>query len=221
MEQRPRIALIHAVQVAMEPTRTAMAEGWPEAESVNLLDDSLSADRAKDAEITEAITDRILFLARYALGVGAQGILFTCSAFGPAIERAARELPIPVLKPNESMFEAAVGFGSNIGMLATFPPAVAGMESEFAADARRLNPQARLTSIVVAEAMDALRRGDIETHNRLLAERAPELSHCDAIILAHFSTSRAALSVRHAVTVPVFTSPDAAVAKLRRALRGQ
>ena len=52
------------------------------------------------------MTERFLILARYAAGCGANGILLTCSAFGPCIEGCARELaPLPVLKPNEAMIE--------------------------------------------------------------------------------------------------------------------
>ena len=99
---------------------------WPEASLMNLLDDSLSADLARDGSLTQAMTDRFLTLARYAASAGADGILFTCSAFGPCIEACARHLaPIPVLKPNEAMIEEAIALSGptgRIGLMATFVP---------------------------------------------------------------------------------------------------
>jgi hypothetical protein len=144
------------------------------------------------------------------------GILFTCSAFGTAIETAAAQLDVPVLKPNEAMFEVAIGSGRNHAMIATFAPALATMEAEFAEEAGRLASDATLTSFVVEAAMTALRGGDAETHNSLVAHKARQLAGFDTILLAHFSTSRAAAAVRAIVDVPVLTSPEAAVAKLRR-----
>jgi Asp/Glu/hydantoin racemase len=213
-----RIALVHATLVAVEPIREAFQRAWPEVETVNLLDDSLPADRAATAELTGLISERIMRLATYGYDIGSHAVLFTCSAFGPAIEAAARALPIPVLKPNEAMFEDALRQGERIGMIATFGPAVATMEAEFRDEAQRLNPAARLRTELVEDAMTALRAGDAETHNRLVAERAARLGDCQAIVLAHFSTARAAEAVRQAVRQPVLTSPDAAVARLKRLL---
>jgi Asp/Glu/hydantoin racemase len=218
VSRRPRIALIHATPVAMQPVADAFRALWPEAETVNLLDDALSLDRAREDRLTPAMTERILALAAYARGLGADGILFTCSAFGPAIEAAALESPMPVLKPNEAMFELALRAGRHIGMVATFAASVAGMTAEFDEQAALAAPGARLTALVEPAAMTALRAGDAETHNRLVAAKAAELPPCDAVMLAHFSTSRAAAAVRATVSVPVLTSPDSAVAKLRRLL---
>lgn len=211
-----RIALIHATNVAIEPIRLAFGETWPEADLVNLLDDSLSVDRARSAELTPNLARRILDLAAYAHRLGARAILFTCSAFGPLIDEAARQLPIPVLKPNEAMFEEAFAHGSRIGMVATFAPAIATMTDEFAEDAARLRPSATLATALAVGAMDALRTGDVATHNTRVAECAASIADADAIMLAHFSTARALEAVRARTCVPVLTAPEAAVRKVRR-----
>jgi hypothetical protein len=216
-----RIALIHAVTVAIDPVREAFRRLWPEARCTNLLDDSLGPDRERDGILTEAMVARVGALAEYAADCGAAAVLFTCSAFGAAIDRAAAGLPIPVLKPNEAMFEAALKAGDNIGMLATFGPAVGGMEAEFRELARRLGRRgASIRTVSVPDAMAALRSGDALEHNRLLAEAAGTLGACDAIMLAQFSMSRAEAAVRAAVGSHVLSSPAAAVAKLKRQLNG-
>ena len=220
MSSKPRIVLLHGTPVAVEPIQRAFASRWPEAETVNLLDDSLSVDRAKDHDLTPRMFERFVELGTYAHRLGAAAILVTCSAFGPAIERMARELPVPVLKPNEVMFREAIGRGRRIGMLATFAPSVVTMTEEFEQFVAETGAGATLETIVVEGAMDALRKGDADRHNALIAARAPELAHCDAIMLAHFSTSRALAAVTAAVKTPVLTAPDAAVDRIRAAVAG-
>jgi hypothetical protein len=117
-----RITLVHALKHSLVPIEESFARLWPETTRVNLLDDSLSADLARDGRLTEAMTDRFLALGRYAAATGADAILFTCSAFGPCIEAVARaQAPMPVLKPNEAMIELAVaqatGQARRIGLL--------------------------------------------------------------------------------------------------------
>lgn len=222
MKSRPRIVLYHATPVAMEPVTSSMARLWPEAEAVNLLDDGLTIDRAKEgAELSDELTERFVDFGRYAHRIGADGILVTCSAFGPAIEKMADELPVPVLKPNEAMFRAAIAAGGRIGMLATFAPAVSTMTEEFGQFASDIGSAATLDTIVVTDAIDLLRKGDAAAHNRLVAARAPELAKHDAIMLAHFSTSRAVEAVRAVVDVPVLSAPDAAVLRMRVLVNGE
>ena len=111
----PRIALIHALRESQVPIWEAFAADWPEARTTNLLDDSLSADLAAEGELTADMIGRFLTLGRYAASTGADAILFTCSAFGPAIAAVQQDLDIPVLTPNEAAFEEAIAHGSQIG----------------------------------------------------------------------------------------------------------
>src|ERR1700761_6479879 len=127
-----RIALVHALKHSIGPIEASFARLWPEATLMNLIDDSLSADLARDGRLTPAMTDRFLSLGRYATGTGSDAILFTCSAFGPCIEAVAREhAPRPLLKPSEAMVEQAAAKGRKIGLLSTFPPTLASMPAEF------------------------------------------------------------------------------------------
>jgi Asp/Glu/hydantoin racemase len=204
-----RIALIHALRHSPPPIEAAFARLWPEARLMNLLDDSLSADLAREGALTPAMTERFLALACYAISTGADGILFTCSAFGPCIEAVQRAFPdIPVLKPNEAMIEEAVKAGTRIGLLASFAPTLQSMPPEFPSSIT-LRPQ------LAEGAMDALNRGDQQAHDALAAEASRKLRDCDAIALAQFSLASAAAQVAEATGLPVLTTPDSAVRKLR------
>jgi hypothetical protein len=207
-----RIALVHALKHSIVPIEAAFARHWPEASLMNLLDDSLSADVARDGRITDAMTERFLRLGRYAAGAGANAILFTCSAFGSCIEAVAREqAPMPVLKPNEAMIEQAVGKGRRIGLLSTFPPTLVSMPPEFPASVE-------IVPKLAAGALAALDRGDRAEHDRLVGEAAKDLRDCDLIALAQYSMAPAAALVAELSGRPVVTTPDSAVLKLKQAL---
>lgn len=216
---KKRICLIHAVRVAIDPVAEAFARLWPEAALMNLLDDSLSVDRQRDGVLTPAMTRRFETLGDYAVTTGVDGILFTCSAFGPAIESVQRRLaPMPVLKPNEAMFVEAFGAGARLGLLASFEPSIAPMAQEFADMAKSRGSHAVLKTACAPAAMPALNRGEGAAHDAMLADEAKKLVDCDAIMLAQFSTARARAAVEQATGKPVLTSPDAAVRAMRAAL---
>ncbi|MCD2185003.1 aspartate/glutamate racemase family protein [Rhizobium sp. GN54] len=220
-DSAPRIFLFHATPVAMEPVQGAMRALWPEAEAVNILDESLSIDRAREVGgLSQGLVCRFVALGKQAVAGGADGILITCSAFGSAIRQLASQVTVPVLMPNEAMFRDALARGERIGMVATFAPAVSTMESEFAAFAAEMDRSARLKTVIAEGAIESLRRGDREDHDRRVAQAARDLVDCDAIMLAHFSTTRAAQAVRRAVDIPVLTAPEAAVSRMRALIEG-
>lgn len=207
-----RITLIHALKHSIAPIEAAFAQKWPGPRLMNLLDDSLSADLARDGRLTDAMTERFLALGRYAAATGADAILFTCSAFGPCIEAVAHaQAPMPVLKPNEAMIEQAVTMGRRIGLLSTFLPTLASMPPEFPADVE-------VVPKLAEGALSALDRGDRATHDRLIAEASKDLRDCDVIALAQFSIAATAPLVAEATGKPVVTTPDSAVLKLKKLL---
>jgi Asp/Glu/hydantoin racemase len=207
-----RITLVHALKHSIVPIEASFARLWPAARLMNLLDDSLSADLARDGRLTDAMTDRFLSIGRYAASTGANGILFTCSAFGPCIEAVAGErAPMPVLKPNEAMIEQAAKGGRKVGLLSSFPPTLASMPREFPASIE-------LVPKLAEGALAALDRGDRAEHDRLVVEASRDLRDCDVIALAQYSMAPAAEQVAHATGKPVLTTPDSAVMKMKAML---
>ncbi|MCJ7872804.1 aspartate/glutamate racemase family protein [Phaeobacter sp. J2-8] len=89
---------------------------------------------------------------------------------------------------------------------------------EFTEETARSDADATLTSVAVPDALAALKAGDGKAHDQLIAQAAANVRNADAIVLAHFSMSRAADAVRACTDIPVLTSPDAAIDKLKRVL---
>jgi len=214
-----RISLIHATPVAVEPVVGAFRRLWPEADVYNLLEDSLAPDLDRAGALDDAMTERFLRLGRYAADCGADGILFTCSAFGTCIEAVAEALkPTPVLKPNEAMFADALKAGKRVGMIATFQPSVPSMEREFRDMAAAAGSDAVLKAVYAADAMQALLAGDAQAHNRLIADAVAEVGEVDVLLLAQFSMAQARDAVRAKTDAPILTSPESAVRALQAAL---
>jgi Asp/Glu/hydantoin racemase len=217
MSDKPRIALIHALALSVDPINQALARNWPQARRMNLLDDSLSADLAAgNGQLDAAMTQRFCALADYAVSTGAQAILFTCSAFGPCIETARQRHPgIPVLKPNEALIDDALSAAQRepVGLVATFAPTLKSMPWEFP-------PSAELMTQHAAGALAALESGDLDRHDQLVADAAWRLADqgCRVVALAQFSMARAAPLVAACTGLPVFTSVGSAVKRLQQRL---
>ena len=220
MTSTKRIFLIHATSVAIEPINAAFASLWPEAELCNLLEDSLSRDLRSAGRLTEALKQRFCDLARYARSAGADAVLFTCSAFGEAIELSRQQLDIPVLKPNEAMIEQALSLGGRIGILATFEPSIESMSAEFHQAAAAQGIALQLVTAASADAYQALHAGDVERHDHLVAQLARQLPDCDVVCFSQFSMTSAAPGAREVSGRQVLTTPDSAVLLLRRVLEG-
>ncbi len=211
-----RIALIHALAESVAPINEAFSRLWPQAKLMNLLDDSLSGDLAASGNgLDQPMHDRFMALSNYAFSTGAQGILFTCSAFGSCIEAVQARWPtIPILKPNQAMIAEveAAGF-ERIGLLASFGPTLASMPAEF-------SPKLSIEPSLCMGALEALKGGDAKRHDAIIVDHALALKAAgvQALAIAQFSMARSAGPVREAAGLPVFTTPESAVRAIRTRL---
>jgi hypothetical protein len=229
--QIPRVVCIHAMKASLIPTARAFLDNFPEAVVVNLLDDSLSVD------VTVSGCDSRMGARFSALGAYARdhacadAILFTCSAFGTAIERVQAESAIPVLKPNGALQREIVSRVGKVGVLSMFRPTLPSILRELDEMAAAQDATVDVVPCFVEGALEALHAGDEPRCAHLIAEAAARLvsdqPQMSTIALAMFSMAFAKPEVQAAAAraapdrhdMRVYTSPDAAVAELRSKLK--
>jgi Asp/Glu/hydantoin racemase len=228
MASVPRITLISALAQSLAPATAAMEQLWPEALVNNLLDDSLARDLAELGEITRTVFERFSTLGRYAAEAGGAasptaGIMFTCSAFGPAIDRVKEQLQIPVISPNEGAFDEALDLcrdkagAGRVGLLLSFAGSLKPLSDELRAMAvSRGQSPPEIIGAVADGALAALQAADVEAHDRLIAKAAATLPPTDTTVIGQFSMARVEHLVAARRSEPVLTTPHAAVRKLRR-----
>jgi aspartate/glutamate racemase len=215
MASGPHIFLFSVHKDAMDAAVRAFSADWPEARISNLLDDSLFAWVKAAGGVVPEMYDVFRDLTRHMAGRGADGILFTCSAFRQVIDACMAEFDMPILKPNDAMIDKALEAGSRIAVMATVGPTIPSISVEIEEMAAARRQKVDLVPCFVEDAFDALARGDAATHDRLVAERARDIANCDAIVLAQFTLSRAVPAVQAVNKTPIYNSPGAAVARMR------
>jgi Asp/Glu/hydantoin racemase len=220
MARQPHIFLFSVHKDAMDAAVRAFAADWPEARVSNLLDDSLFAWVRETGGVVPEMYDVFRGLTHHMARRGADGILFTCSAFRQVIDACIDEFELPILKPNDAMIEKALEAGRRIAVMATVGPTIPSISVEIEDMAAARGRSVELVPFVVDRAFDALASGDAATHDRLVAERARDITNCDAIVLAQFTLSRAVPAVQAVNKTPIYNSPGAAVARMREMVRG-
>ncbi len=218
MNRSANIVLFHVHRDAMDAAVRAVAEDWPEARTSNILEDGLFQWVREIGGVVPEMYGAFQTLTRYAVERGAEGILYSCSAFGECIDACIAEFDLPMLKPNDAMIEKAFDYGSRIVVVATVAATIPTIAFEIEEMAAKRGQAVELVPYVVDGAFDALADGNATKHDLLVAEVAGQIEGCHVIALAQFTLSRAAPAVEMVTDIPVLNSPAAAVAKLRELL---
>jgi hypothetical protein len=199
----------------MTPASNSFKKLWPEASIVNLLDESLAIDMLADGKMTPRRVERFARLGQYCVDAGADAILFTCSAFGEAINNLKTLQRIPILTPNQALFEELLQIGGKAAMLTTFTPSVQALRGELSDMAASLGIKPDVDSYMVEGALDELLAQRGPEHDRLIAQRVNGLSQYPTIVLGQFSMAQAALHSEVKTSARILTTPDCAVRKLK------
>jgi Asp/Glu/hydantoin racemase len=214
-----RICLVHPTLLAMPPVDAAFKTLWPEATIFNVLDESLYNDIPHDGQLAPEIATRLANLFRHCELSRADGIVFSGSTFGPAVEEARKRVGIPVLRIEEAMMDDAAARGGRILLVCTQKRAQPVVRGTLEAAAKRSGKPLTITELWVSGARDALNRGDHATHDRLIAEQSAA-GEFDQIVFGMMSMAPAKAKMPPALAAKVLTSGEAAVARMRKLTSG-
>ena len=215
-----RVAIVSPSGIhAAGPVAAAFAELWPEAEPINVIDESLYADYVTTRVIDQSIANRLDRLLHYVELTGAKAAVFTGSVFGAIVEKSRADMAIPVLCSYEAMIEAAFAAGSRFAVFTTSPFSMPEISKDIARYADRHGKTYTQASKVLDDARIAFREhGSIEEHYRLIAQAADAATDYDCVMLGQTSMDPAYPLVTPVPGRPVLTPLRTTVLKMKQML---
>ena len=211
-----RIFLVHPTLLAMPPVDEAFKTLWPDAKVVNVLDESLYNDIPQDGTLAPEIYTRLTNLFRHCELSRADGIVFSGSTFGPAVDEARKGVKIPVLRIEEAMMDEAAARGGSILLVCTQKRAQPVVRGTLEAAAKQAGKPLTITELWVAGARDALNKGDNDTHDRLIAEQIGCGRRIRHGRVRHDVDGAGQAKMPPALAQKTLTSGEAAVARMRK-----
>lgn len=227
MSARPvpkRAGLLHTVPGLAATFDAALAASAPGTQFLHIVDASLLADAVRTG-VTPEVTERVARHVGYLAGAGAEAILVTCSSIGEAVEAAAADQGVPVLRVDAPMAADAVSRAGEAGAAAGRTGEIvvlATLEATLGPTGRLISREAaganvRVEAHVVDGALQARNAGDLPTHDTLIREAVlTAADHADVIVLAQASMAGAVAGTSTAI--PVLTSPEGGMAALTHSL---
>jgi Asp/Glu/hydantoin racemase len=207
------LGLIHTSATLIPVFQELCKQYLPGVTTFNIVDDSLVKNIRERGELTPAITKRVADYVASAEDSGADYILVTCSSIGAAVEAAATNAKVPVLRVDQPMADMAVQTGSRIGVVATLQTTLEPTANLVKRRAALAGKEIELTSKLCEGAFEALMSGDAAKHDILVADALRELSkQVDVILLAQASMARVVDTLSEAdKIVPIVASPPNAI----------
>lgn len=158
---------------------------------------------------------------RYALDLynlyKVDAILISCSTMNRAFQKVQEVmLPygVPVIQIDEAMMEAAVEQGGRILIIATHGPTVDSTRCLLEETAQKMGRKCEFAGATIENAFELLGQGQIEEHNRLIAEtirRQQEREKIGVVVLAQLSMAVFSFSYPDPIAsfgIPVLNSGD-------------
>lgn len=210
------VGFIHTALIMVEVIKREMGHLSLEVNSFHIVDESLLISLLKMGGVRSKIIRRLCDHVIAAEELDADIIVVTCSSISPAVDIAKKLVKPPVLKIDEPMAEVAVTKGKRIGIVATVQTTLDPTTNLLIQKASEAGKEISISTVLCEEAFEAIIKGEVEKHDRLVLDKAVPLAReVDVIVLAQGSLARLALPLSKQIGIPVLSSPPFFIDKLK------
>ena len=217
----PTVAMVHATPAAIAPAVAAFGERFPAAGLWHLLDDRLVADAERAGGLVPPLRRRMLSLIGHAVAGGADGVLLTCSMYGPVARLAGQLWDLPVAGSDEAMYDrVAAERPARVAVLGSLETAVADSTERLRRVLAGDGPATDVVGVLCPGAAAAAMAGD--RHALLASLRSaaePLAGKVDLFLLGQYSLTPATAELEAALGAPVWSPPHVAAEVMARRLR--
>lgn len=217
-----RVGVVHTFLYSVEDLKAQFCEQLPEAEMINIIDDSLLEEALANGAVTPAIISRMCDYYQNLQELGCVCALNQCSSVGEASDIAGKTVSMPIFKIDRPMARKAAELGEKIAVIATACSTVEPSSRLVESEAARLGRRVQVDRCFVEGAYECLlKTGDKQKHNEMVVAKVEEAAKDhDVIVLAQGSMYHLMPLLSH-IQVPVLTSLETGVAQLREYLDGR
>lgn len=219
---KSRVGVVHTFLYSVEDLKAQFREQLPEAEMINIIDDSLLEEALANGAVTPAIISRMCDYYQNLQELGCVCALNQCSSVGEASDIAGKTVSMPIFKIDRPMARKAAELGEKIAVIATACSTVEPSSRLVESEAARLGRRVQVDRCFVEGAYECLlKTGDKQKHNEMVVAKVEEAAKDhDVIVLAQGSMYHLMPLLSH-IQVPVLTSLETGVAQLRKYLDGR
>lgn len=215
---KKKVAIVQTSMVSTEDLKRLFGEIVPEAELINIIDDSLLNEVKRVGHITPFLVHRMCCYYQLAEQSGVDLIFNQCSSVGEAADIAAQTVATPVLKVDEPMAQKAVELGTKIAVIATVGSTMGPSCRLVERQAEKVGKKIELQRLLIDGALDVLMREGVEKHNQMVLDTVRKAAEtADVIVLAQGSMIVLEPLLTD-IKVPVLTSPRMGVERARELL---
>ena len=216
-----KVAVIHTTVVTCDGINSRLKALVPDAEVMNIVDDSLLNDVKKEGMLTKEVTRRLLTYALEAQDWGAELILNACSSVGEGVDVIRHILKIPYHNIDETMARSAVEKGEKIAVYGTVKTTLEPSARLISHIAEAEKKKVVVDSYLASDAFEALTvEKNQEKHNQILEALIRDKGkQYDVLVLAQASMS-VLIPCLADITKPILSSMDSGVEAAAKALKG-